>query len=57
MEAMLFCFRYKKLIGAASLPSVPAKKDLLFIQTNSEGGSIETEIIDETVIANKFTSS
>jgi hypothetical protein len=52
MEAMLFCFGFRKLkLSSPSSTSAPAIEDSLFIQTNSVGGSIETEVTDETVIA------
>ena len=53
MEALLFCFGYKKInVEQPFVAKRSYKKDLLFIQTDSEGGLIETEVIDETVIAN-----
>ena len=44
------------MLSSSSSTSTPAKEDSLFIQTKSEGGSRETEVIDETVIANLFPS-
>ena len=57
MEAMLFCVGFMKLmLTSPPSRSTPAKVDSLFIQTKSEGGSIETEVTDETVMANLFPS-